>query len=106
MREVDLGTFARAHADGAVVIDVREADEYLSAHVPGARLVPMGQLPARLHEIEKNSPVFVICASGGRSAAMASFLETAGYDACSVADGTGGWVSSGRPVVQGSGERG
>ena len=51
MREVDLPTFASARADGAMVIDVREPMEYLSGHVPGARLIPMGQLASRLAEI-------------------------------------------------------
>ena len=36
MREVDLTVFAAAHRDGAVVIDVREPDEYVAGHVPGA----------------------------------------------------------------------
>jgi rhodanese-related sulfurtransferase len=48
MREVDLAAFAAAHAGGAVVIDVREPDEYLSGHVPGAQLIPLGRLPLRL----------------------------------------------------------
>ncbi len=102
MREISQDDFAAKHAEGAVVVDVREASEYVEGHVPGARPFPMGQLPSRLDEIAKDQPVYVICASGGRSAAMTSFLEQAGYDAYSVADGTAGWVGSGRPVVRGT----
>ncbi|MGH3330342.1 MAG: rhodanese-like domain-containing protein, partial [Nocardioidaceae bacterium] len=94
--------FEQAHADGAAVVDVREPSEYVAGHVPGARPMPMGQLPSCLHELDKGEPVYVICASGSRSAAMTSFLMQAGYDAYSVADGTGGWVRTGRPVVQGA----
>ena len=47
MREIDRPAFAAAHADGALVIDVREPMEYLAGHVPGARLIPMGQLASR-----------------------------------------------------------
>ncbi len=101
MREVDLDSFAAAHADGALVVDVREPREYVNGHVPGARLMPMAQLPARLHELDKDRSVYVVCASGNRSSAMASLLSQAGFDAVNVAGGTGGWIRSGRPVKQG-----
>ena len=106
MAEVDLDTFAREHAAGATVIDVREAPEYLSGHVPGAKFMPMSQLAARVREIDKSDKVYVICASGNRSGAMTHFLRNAGYEAYSVAGGTGGWVRAGRPVVHGRNERG
>ena len=102
MREVTLETFAAAHADGAVVVDVREPGEYVGGHVPGAVLVPMGQLPSRLNELPKGLPVYVICASGNRSLSMTSFLVRAGFDAYSVAGGTSGWARAGRPVVRGT----
>lgn len=105
MSEVDIDTFAAAHRQAREVIDVREPDEYVAGHVPGAKLIPMAQLPGRLDEIEKREPVYVLCASGNRSAAMTSLLREAGYDAYSVAGGTTGWVRAGRDVVEGR-ERG
>ena len=102
MREVPLQAFAAAHADGAFVVDVREPGEYVAGHVPGAVLMPMGQLPSRLAEVPKDSPVYVICASGNRSLAMTSFLIRAGFDAYSVAGGTSGWQRAGGPVIAGS----
>jgi rhodanese-related sulfurtransferase len=101
VRDVDLPTFASARADGAMVIDVREPMEYLSGHVPGAQLIPMGQLASRQAEIPRNSPVYVICASGNRSSSMTSFLVQAGYNAWSVAGGTSAWISADMPVVVG-----
>ncbi|HET8766090.1 MAG TPA: rhodanese-like domain-containing protein, partial [Pedococcus sp.] len=53
MSEVALDSFAAAHADGATVIDVREPGEYVGGHVPGAVLVPMGQLPSRVSELDR-----------------------------------------------------
>lgn len=103
--EVTLDQVDAHLRDGRPVIDVREAGEYVGGHIPGARLVPMGQLPARVHELDKSAPVFVVCASGGRSAAMTHVLSNAGFEAYSVAGGTSAWQSSGRPVVTGSGER-
>ncbi len=102
MREVDIAQFARAHADGAVVVDVREPGEYVGGHVPGAQLIPMGHVPGEVERLPKHEPVYVICRSGSRSLAVADFLIAAGYDARSVAGGTVAWVEAGRPVVTGA----
>lgn len=85
----------------ATLVDVREPGEYAEGHVPGATLIPMGQLSDRMHEITKDSPVYVICASGNRSRAMTDLLRASGYDAASVAGGTGAWARSGRPIEGG-----
>lgn len=99
--EVDLDTFADAHAQGATVLDVRNPDEYQDGHVAGAVLIPLGELAARQAEIPTADPLYVICASGGRSLQAARALAGAGYRALSVAGGTKGWVAAGRPVVTG-----
>ncbi|MHB1474401.1 MAG: rhodanese-like domain-containing protein [Dermatophilaceae bacterium] len=101
MREVPLAAFAAAHSDGAIVVDVREPGEYVGGHVPGATLVPMGELSSRLRELPQNRPIYLICASGNRSLTMTSFLMRAGYDAYSVAGGTGAWARAGHPIVLG-----
>ncbi len=77
------------------------ATEYAQGHVPGAALVPMGQLASRLDEIDRAARVHVICASGNRSRAMTDLLVAAGFDAVSVAGGTGAWIESGRGVEVG-----
>lgn len=105
MNEIDLESFAVAHAAGAFVIDVREAGEYVSGHVPGARLIPLTRLPSALAELPRTEPVYVICASGNRSKAAAGFLHGVGINGISVAEGTGGWARTGRPVVLGDRER-
>lgn len=105
VREVTLPQFAQAHADGAFVLDVREAAEYVTGHVPGAKLVPLSTLHARLDEVPRGERVYVICASGNRSRTATSWLTSAGRDAASVAGGTSGWVGSGRAVVFGPKER-
>lgn len=103
VREVDLASFAAAHAGGAAVIDVRESFEYTHGHIPGARSAPLGQLPGIVAELRRNGPgpVYVICASGNRSLTAAELLARTGIDAWSVAGGTGAWARSGRPIVQG-----
>ena len=99
--EVDLETFARAYEEGASVLDVRNPDEYSSAHVPGAVLIPLPELAARLDEIPDADRLYVICAVGGRSLTATKALVQAGYPAVSVAGGTNGWIERGEPVATG-----
>jgi rhodanese-related sulfurtransferase len=62
----------------------------------------MGQLPSRVSELDKRRPVYLVCASGNRSKSMASLLAHQGFDAVTVAGGTGAWIQSGRPVTTGA----
>ncbi|MFE5792836.1 rhodanese-like domain-containing protein [Streptomyces sp. NPDC056503] len=102
MSEVDLDVFASELAEGAFAIDVREPDEFRAGHVPGVRPAPLSELGAHLAALPADRPVYVICASGNRSAWAVAHLEAAGVRAVSVAGGTSGWVRTGRPVVRGS----
>lgn len=99
--EVDLDTFARAHAAGATVLDVRNPDEYAEAHVPGAVLIPLPELSERRTEVPGGGPLYVICAAGGRSLEATKALVDAGYPAVSVAGGTNGWIAAGQPTASG-----
>lgn len=61
------------------IIDVREPDEFAAGHIEGAKLVPVGQLAARIGEIDRAKPVFVYCLSGVRSKQAAWVLAQNGY---------------------------
>lgn len=98
MRETTVAQLAAAIDQGAPVVDVREPAEFREGHVPGAVNIPMGQLTARLSEIDRNRPVHVVCASGNRSSAMTDILTANGFDAINVAGGTSAWIRSGRPI--------
>lgn len=99
--EVTIEDLEQVRMQEAKLVDVRESDEYAEAHVPGAQLMPLGTVPARLHELPSDSPVYVICGSGARSAQAAKVLTRAGLDARSVAGGMTAWIRSGRPVASG-----
>lgn len=103
--EIDVDQLADVVKSGATIVDVREPSEYVAGHVPGATLIPMGQLAARLTELDSGGPVYVVCASGNRSSSMTDFLRHQGFDAYSVAGGTKGWIASGRPAVTGNAPR-
>ncbi len=64
---------------GVQLIDVREPWEYEEAHIPDCRLIPMGEVPARLAEIDKETPAVVYCRSGSRSGKIVTLLRGAGY---------------------------
>ncbi|EHR50864.1 Rhodanese-related sulfurtransferase [Saccharomonospora marina XMU15] len=100
-REASVEEFAAAQRAGALVVDVREPAEYLGGHVPGARLYPLSSLTSRMAELPRRERIYVICASGNRSAMAASVLEQAGFDARSVAGGMSAWTGDGRPVLRG-----
>ena len=83
----------------AVLLDVREDDEWAAGRAPGAVHVPMTQLAERLDDIPDGDPVYVICRSGGRSARVTAYLNSQGWDSVNVAGGMGSWAAAGRPMV-------
>jgi rhodanese-related sulfurtransferase len=99
--EIDVEALAELHAAGATIVDVREPDEYDEAHVPGAILIPLGEVQERVAEIPADGPVYVICRSGARSMRASEWLVTQDIDATNIAGGTLAWIDSGRPVVTG-----
>ncbi|MDQ3576867.1 MAG: rhodanese-like domain-containing protein [Actinomycetota bacterium] len=82
----------------AVVLDVREPDEWAAGHIETAVHIPIRQVTARLADVPQGDPVYVICRSGSRSARVAEFLRAQGVDAVNVADGMQGWASAGKPM--------
>ncbi len=94
---------ASALPPGAVVLDVREPDEWAAGHIETAVHIPIGQVTGRLGDVPAGDPVYVICRGGGRSARVTEFLRAQGTDAVNVAGGMQEWASSGKPMVSGTG---
>ncbi|MEJ7585238.1 MAG: molybdopterin-dependent oxidoreductase [Acidimicrobiales bacterium] len=84
---------------GALLLDVREPDEWQAEHAPDALLVPMGQVRYRHADLPRDRRIVVVCRSGGRSAAVTDSLRGSGFDAVNLAGGMCGWASAGLPVV-------
>jgi DMSO/TMAO reductase YedYZ molybdopterin-dependent catalytic subunit/rhodanese-related sulfurtransferase/glyoxylase-like metal-dependent hydrolase (beta-lactamase superfamily II) len=98
---------AKAMVDGgALLLDVREADEWYAEHAPGAMFLPMGRVHARLDELPRDHPIVVVCRSGGRSAAVTASLRRSGFDAVNLAGGMCAWAAAGLPVVAGGSDPG
>ncbi len=97
--EVTTEELAAASAAGAVVLDVRTDDEWVTGHVPGARHIPLDELADRWEdELPDDAPIYVVCHTDGRSRAAASALVRAGAEALVVVGGTAKWIAEGRPV--------
>lgn len=82
----------------ATVIDVREPVEYVDGHLPGARLVPLAQVPTLVGNLPTDAPVYLVCAVGARSGRAAEYLAQNGVDAVNVEGGTRDWVAAGYPL--------
>ena len=99
-------------AAGALLLDVREDDEWDAGHIDGAVHVPLGQLTARIEELagEHQEPgehrVVVVCRSGVRSAHATAFLAASGVDAVNLAGGMRAWAAEGLPFEAADGSPG
>lgn len=100
--EIDVSTLAALLDAGEIrLIDVREPDEYGAGHVPGARLVPLGEVPERVEEFRGDGPTYIICRSGARSMRACEFVSASGIECVNIAGGTLAWTESGRPIDTG-----
>ncbi len=98
---------AKALVDGgALLLDVREPDEWCIEHAPTAKLLPVGRVLAQQDELPRDRRIVVICRSGGRSAAVAGSLRRSGFDAVNLAGGMCAWAAAGLPVVRHGGDSG
>jgi rhodanese-related sulfurtransferase len=92
--------------DGVVLLDVREDDEWQLGHAPQARHIPMGDVPARLAELDADAELYVVCHVGGRSQRVAQYLARNGFRPVNVTGGMLAWAGAGRPVVTDAGNVG
>jgi rhodanese-related sulfurtransferase len=98
---VNISEAAALRDAGAFMLDVREPFEWDEYHMPGATLIPLGALPARLNEVPRDKPVVVVCRSGNRSEVGRDILLRAGFTAVTSMDGgMRAWRNAGLPVTQ------
>jgi hydroxyacylglutathione hydrolase len=89
----------QAIESGAVVIDVREPNEFAGGHLPGAIQVPLGAIGARAHDLPRGVPLITYCGRGERASSAASMLEQAGLGPVfTLPGGVGAWRGAGYPV--------
>jgi adenylyltransferase/sulfurtransferase len=77
-----------------VILDVRERSEAAICSLPGSRLIPLGELPRRLTELDPNAEIVVHCKSGGRSAQAVALLREKGFRrASNLTGGILSWIN-------------
>lgn len=87
---------------GAFILDVRQPDEWNAVHIPGATLIPLDQLAARVNEVPRDQEVVVVCRSGNRSQQGREILKNAGFQqVTSMSGGLNQWSAAGRPTATG-----
>ena len=86
--------------DAPFILDVREPQEYQICNIPGSTLIPLGELPSRLHELEGRGEMIVHCKSGARSAKAVKLLREAGFaQAKNLRGGILRWIDAVDPTL-------
>ncbi|HEY5265559.1 MAG TPA: rhodanese-like domain-containing protein [Acidimicrobiales bacterium] len=88
----------------AVLLDVRQEDEWNAGHAPMASLIPLAELPDHLDELPRNRLIICACRSGGRSLRAATFLQENGFDVVNLTGGMMAWFAEDLPFESDSGD--
>ncbi|OFW77134.1 MAG: hypothetical protein A2201_05770 [Alicyclobacillus sp. RIFOXYA1_FULL_53_8] len=67
------------HGEPIRVIDVREPNEFAAGHIPGAELIPIGEIPTVIYRLRTDEEVVFVCRSGARSQRVCEFLASKGF---------------------------
>ena len=89
--------------DRVQLLDVREDDEWAAGRIDGAVHIPLGELPARIGELDRDRPVATVCRSGGRAGRAAELLTQAGVSAEVMDGGMTAWSQDGLPMTSDAG---
>lgn len=106
MEQVDPAGAETRLADGAVLVDVREAHEWAAGHAEQAIHLPLSELQDRVGELDKDQAYVVTCKAGGRSAQAIGWLAPQGFNVVNLDGGMQGWAASGRDLVDENGDAG
>lgn len=102
MNEMSVLDLKAKHDSGEplLLLDVREPDELAIASIAWAKAIPMDDVPARIAELPKDTPIAVMCHGGGRSGKVTRFLNENGFpNATNVAGGIRDWSDKVDPSV-------
>jgi len=106
---IDVQQAAELQGDdpGALIIDVREPNEYAELRAKGAVLLPLGGLNSRVKDLPRDRELLLMCRTGGRSANATQFLGANGFEnVTNVSGGIMAWHKAGLPTTSGEADPG
>lgn len=99
LRNVSVSESLELLADGALLLDVREDNEWEAGRAPQAIHISLGSLPDHVNEIPRNRLIVCVCRSGARSSRAAQYLAEQGSDVANLDGGMLAWASQGEQLV-------
>ncbi|MFZ6773511.1 rhodanese-like domain-containing protein [Undibacterium sp. SXout7W] len=105
IKEISIAEAEEAIQQADVLLDVREADEYASGHIPGAVHISRGMLEFALSNhpelSDRDTDIVLYCKTSGRAALAAASLHTMGYlSVKSISGGIDAWIQAGKPLTK------
>jgi len=103
VQSISASDYLQMRNEPHTLVDVRQSGEWKSGHPTAAVHIPLGEVAGRMHELQQDKPVVVICASGNRSAMAATKLAKCGFSTVyNFSGGMGAWKSAGLPTRSGA----
>lgn len=90
-----------ACGEAVEILDVRQPEEYQQGHIEPSRLIPLGELPGRMAELDRSRTILTLCRSGQRSALAGRQLAAQGFEVRNIIGGILAWVAAKLPVSKG-----
>ncbi|NNN09891.1 MAG: rhodanese-like domain-containing protein [Acidimicrobiaceae bacterium] len=99
IENVDVATALLLIDQGALLLDVREDDEWDAGHAAAARHIPLSSVPDFLEGLPRDRIIVCVCRSGGRSACAGQFLAERGFDVVNLEGGMTAWYAAGAEMI-------
>jgi rhodanese-related sulfurtransferase len=100
---IDVAAAVELLQSGALLLDVREDDEWEAGHAPDASHIRLSEVPDKYEALAKERPIVCVCRAGGRSARAAAFLGEQGFTTYNLDGGMNAWHAADEPVVTDAG---
>jgi rhodanese-related sulfurtransferase len=99
LRNINVAEALAFISDDALLLDVREDNEWEAGHAADATHIALSEVPDHLEDFAKDRLIVCVCRSGARSARAATFLLQNGFDAVNLEGGMRAWADEGEPLV-------